>query len=73
MILLLIYKSNCKVSKSNIWGNELAQLGMPHLFAKYMRGKEPSVDYSLSNVLVMFDEYLGVLLMNKALVEKFIK
>jgi hypothetical protein len=27
----------------------------------------------MSNVLVMFDEYLGVLLMDKALVEKFIK
>jgi hypothetical protein len=25
----------------------------------------------MSNVLVMFDEYLGVLLMNKALVEEF--
>jgi len=27
----------------------------------------------MSNVLVMFDEYLGVLLMNKALVEEFRK
>jgi hypothetical protein len=27
----------------------------------------------MSNVLVIFDEYLGVLLMNKALVEEFRK
>jgi hypothetical protein len=44
---------------------------MSHLFAKYMRGKEPLVDYPMSNVLVMFNEYLGVLLMDKVLVEKF--
>ncbi len=39
--------------------------------AKYTKGKEPLVDYSMSNVLVMFNEYLGVLLMDKALVEEF--
>ncbi len=44
---------------------------MSHLFVKYTRGKEPLVDYSMSNVLVMFNEYLGVLLMNKALIEEF--
>jgi hypothetical protein len=44
---------------------------MASIFAKYMRGKEPLVDYLMSNVLVMFNEYLGVLLMDKALVEDF--
>jgi hypothetical protein len=38
---------------------------------KYTRGKEPLVDYSTSNVLVMFNEYLNVLLMDRALVEEF--
>jgi hypothetical protein len=38
---------------------------------KYTRGKEPLVDYSMSNVLVMFNEYLSVLLMDRALVEEF--
>jgi len=38
---------------------------------KYTRGKEPLVDYLMSNVLVMFNEYLSVLLMDRALVEKF--
>ncbi len=41
------------------------------LFVKYTRGKEPLVDYSTSNVLVMFNEYLNVLLMDRALVEEF--
>jgi hypothetical protein len=36
-----------------------------------MKDKEPLVDYSMSNVLVMFNEYLGVLLMDKALVKEF--
>jgi len=44
---------------------------MSHLFLKYTRGKEPLVDYSMSNVLVMFNEYLSVLLMDRALVEEF--
>jgi len=44
---------------------------MSHLFVKYTRGKEPLVDYSMSNVLVMFNEYLDVLLMDKALVKEF--
>ncbi len=39
--------------------------------AKYTKGKKPLVDYSMSNVLVIFDEYLSVLLMNIALVEEF--
>jgi hypothetical protein len=38
---------------------------------KYTRGKEPLVDYSMSNVLVMFNEYLSVLLMDRAIVEEF--
>jgi len=38
---------------------------------KYTRGKEPLVDYSMSNVLVMFNEYLSVLLIDRALVEEF--
>jgi hypothetical protein len=57
MILLLIYKYKCKVSNLTLGGNELAQLGTSHLIAKYMRGKEPLVDYSMSNVLVMFNDY----------------
>jgi hypothetical protein len=44
---------------------------MSHLFAKYTKGKEPLVDYSMSNVLVMFNEYLSVLLIDRALVEEF--
>ncbi len=38
-----------------------------------MRGKEPLVDYSMSNVFVMFNEYLDVLIMDKALVKEFRK
>jgi hypothetical protein len=44
---------------------------MWHLFAKYTRGKEPLIDHSMSNVFVMFNEYLDVLLMDKALVKEF--
>jgi len=44
---------------------------MLHLFLKYTRGKDPLVDYSMSNVLMMFNEYLSVLLMDRALVEEF--
>jgi hypothetical protein len=41
-----------------------------HLFAKYTGGKQPLVDYSMSNVFVMFNEYLDVLLMDKTLVKE---
>jgi len=32
---------------------------MSHLFVKYAKGKEPLVDYSMSNVLVMFNESIN--------------
>jgi hypothetical protein len=34
-------------------------------------GTEPLIDYSMSNVLVVFKEYLSVLLMDNSLVEGF--
>jgi hypothetical protein len=42
-----------------------------HIYLLNTRQQRAIREYSMSNVLVMFNEYLGVFLMNKALIEEF--